>query len=403
MKKLHAAPRLAACLAACLAVMALAACNPVAGPGVPGMKDLAASGAGAPPAGQVVAQANEAIGGGAVKIGLVVPLTGPNGPSAVGASLRDAAKLAYADSGASDVTILVKDDQSTPAGAAAATQAAIGEGAEIILGPVFAPGVREAGKAARGANRPVIAFSTDPTAAGNNIYLLSFLVDGYVERDIAFAAERGKKSVAALVPENEYGTMALAQFQQSAANHGLRVPLIERYKPGSPAEAVSRLAAARDQFDTLFIPEQADAMAAVSKELTANGLDSRKVQIIGTGLWNDPRALGLTALQGAWFSAPENAGFNAFAQRYKAKFGSDPTRIATLGYDAVSLAIALSRSQGSQRFAPNVLTNPAGFNGADGIFRFRSDGGNDRGLSVLEINNGAAKVISPAPRSFPAT
>jgi ABC-type branched-subunit amino acid transport system substrate-binding protein len=163
---------------------------------------------------------------------------------------------------------------------------------------------------------------------------------------------------------------------------------------------VKRLAAVRDQFDALFIPEQAEAMQAVSKELVANGIDSKKVQIFGTGLWNDARTLSLPALQGAWFTAPENAGFNAFAQRYKAKYGSDPARVATLAYDAVSLAIALSRSQGSQRYSESVLTNPSGFNGADGVFRFKPDGGNERGLSVLEIGGGSAKIISPAPRNF---
>ena len=202
------------------------------------------------------------------------------------------------------------------------------------------------------------------------------------------------------MPENDYGTLALAQFQQSAATAGLRVPLIERYKPGAPGEAVQRLAAARDQFDAIFIPEQADAMASVSKELMAASLDSKKVQIIGTGVWNDSRTLSLPALQGAWFTAPENAGFNAFAQRYKAKFGSEPARIATLAYDAVSLAIALSRSQGSQRYSESVLTNPSGFNGADGVFRFKPDGTNERGLSVLEIGGGAAKIISPAPQKL---
>lgn len=383
--------------AAGLALMALAACNPAAGPGIPGARDL---NVGAPPANQAAAAADETVGSGAVKIGFVAPLTGPNGPSSVGASLRNAAKLAYADSGANDVTLLIKDDRSTPAGAAAATQAAINEGAEIILGPVFAPDVKEAGRVARAAGKPIIAFSTDASAAGRGNYLLSFMVDSNVERGVEFAAQRGKKSIAALIPENDYGTLAMAQFQQSAANHGLRVPTIERYKPGAPGESVKRLAAARDQFDALFIPEQADAMTAVAKELTANGLDGKKVQIIGTGLWNDSRAIGLPGLQGAWFTAPENAGFNAFAQRYKAKFGSDPVRIATLAYDAVSLAIALSRSQGSQRYSESVLTNPSGFNGADGVFRFKADGTNDRGLSVLEIGGGSAKIISPAPRSF---
>ncbi len=388
--------RMALRLAASAAAALLAACNPMSGPGVPGGRDLKLGTA--PPAGQTAA--NEQIGNGQIKIALIVPMTQASGPSVVGASLKNAAQMAYADSGSNDVTILVKDDHSTPAGAQAAAQAAVAEGAEIIIGPVFASGVKEVGKVARGAGRPVIAFSTDTSAATRGTYLLSFLVESHVDRIVGFAAQRGKKSIAALVPENDYGTLALAQFQQSAANHGLRVLTIERYKPGAVGESAKRIAAARDQIDTLFIPEQADAMGEVSRELVANGLDAKKVQILGTGLWNDARVLKLPGLQGAWFSAPENTGFNAFAQRYRAKFNADPARIATLAYDAVSLAIALSRSQGSQRFTESVLTNPSGFNGADGVFRFKADGLNDRGLSVLEITNGAAKVVAPAPRSF---
>ena len=140
--------RAAVRFAACASVLALAACNPMGGP--------AGLGGGAQQAGAPTQQVNETIGAGPTKIGLIIPLTGGAGQAAVGASLRDAAKLAYADSGASDVSILVKDDQSTPAGATAATHAALSEGAEIILGPVFAQNVREASRVARGANRPLI-------------------------------------------------------------------------------------------------------------------------------------------------------------------------------------------------------------------------------------------------------
>lgn len=390
--------RRAFCLGALTAL--LSACNPTAGPGIPGARDMRLGAPVGPVEVGALTDGGEQIGNGATRIALIVPSSGASGPSQVGASLRNAAKLAYADSGTNDVTILVKDDHSSPAGAQAATQAALNEGAEIVIGPVFAANVKEAGRLARAAGKPVIAFSTDASAAGRGVYLLSFLVESYVERIVDYAAQRGKKSIAALVPESDYGTVALAQFQQSAANHGVRVLTIERYKPGAVQASVQRIAEASAQIDGLFIPEQAEAMVAVSRELQAAGVDTKRIQILGTGLWNDARVLKLPALQGAWFVAPENAGFNALAQRYRAKFNSDPARIATLSYDAVSLAIALSRSQGSQRYSEGVLTNPSGFNGADGVFRFKADGTNERGLSVLEISNGSAKVLSPAPRSF---
>jgi branched-chain amino acid transport system substrate-binding protein len=295
--------------------------------------------------------------------------------------------------------LLVKDDRSTPEGARAAAQSAVEEGDELIIGPLCASNAREVAPIARGADKPVIALSTDTSAAGPGVFLLSFLIENYVDRVVDFAASKGKKSMAALIPENDYGRIAEGEFQQTAARNNIRIMTIEHYQPQTMANAVQRIAALNDQIDALFIPEQADAMQAMSQALVAAKV-SGKYQILGTGLWNDARVLNLPALQGAWFSAPENGGFKAFASRYEAKYHSDPPRIATLAYDAVSLAAALAHTHGSQRYSAAVLTNKSGFNGADGVFRFRPDGTNERGLAVLEINNGAANPVSPAPHSF---
>jgi len=64
--------------------------------------------------------------------------------------------------------------------------------------------------------------------------------------------------------------------------------------------------------------------------------------------------------------------------------------------------IALAKTQGAQRFSPEVLTNSAGFAGVDGIFRFRSDGTNERGLAVMRVTSAGGEIISPAPKAFPA-
>ena len=60
-------------------------------------------------------------------------------------------------------------------------------------------------------------------------------------------------------------------------------------------------------------------------------------------------------------------------------------RTATLAYDAVALVAALVKTQGPQRFSEQVLTNSSGFAGIDGLFRFRTDGTNERGLAVLRV------------------
>ena len=342
----------------------------------------------------------ETVGTGPVRVGLVLPLTQNGQPSQIGVSLRNAAQLAIEESGANDVTMMIVDDRGTPDGAAQAAQSLVGAGAEIILGPLLAADVREVARAARSANRPVIAFSTDEGVAQPGVYLLSFLIESNADKAAEFAVSRGKKNFAILAPQSDYANVAVGEFQQAAQKLGARVATIARYPTGQPQAGVQDLAGAPGGYDALFIPEQAEVMPALATALQASGI---KTQILGTSAWNDPRVLRLPALQGAWFAAPDNAGFNAFAQRYKARFNGDPPRLASLSYDAASLVAALARTQGAQRFSQAVLTNPSGFNGVDGVFRFRSDGPNERGLAAMQISGGMATVVSPAPPRFAGT
>lgn len=359
----------------------------------------------APPGGAAPStpQAGSAMGAGPVKVALILPLTQNGQPSNIGVSLKNAADLALSEAGNTDITLLVKDDASTPEGATTAAQAALSENADLIIGPLYSANVRAVAQVVTAAHKPMIAFSTDASAAQPGVYLLSFLVETYVDRIVDYAASKGKKSFAALIPNNEYGRIAEAEFQQVCARRGVRVMEIEHYQPQNVGAAVGKIAALGNQIDALFIADQAAAMPAMAQALTAKGLNGHKLQILGTGLWNDARVLSLPALQGAWFSAPDNTGFVAFAARYKAKYGSDPTRIATLSYDAVSIAVALAHRPNPDHFAANVMTNHSGFNGADGVFRFEPNGMNERGLAIMEINNNVATTVEPSPHTLSAS
>jgi hypothetical protein len=330
---------------------------------------------------------------------MILPLTQNGGPSPIGVSMRNAAQLAVDDFGGPYITLMVQDDHSSSDGAAQAAQSELGAGAQLILGPVFANDVRAASAAAKSAGRPMIAFSTDASVAAPGVYLLSFLIETYVDRIVQYSVSSGKKSFAIMAPQNDYGNVATDRFQQTAAGVNAQIVVTARYSAGQMATAAQQVAAVQGQVDALFIPEQADAMQAVANALSSNSV---KTQLLGTGVWNDARVLKIPQMQGAWFSAPDNSGFNAFAQRYKAKFNSEPARLATLSYDAATLAAALARNGGPDPYNERALTNVSGFSGADGVFRFRPDGTNERGLAVIEIDGGAAKVISPAPRSFVA-
>jgi ABC-type branched-subunit amino acid transport system substrate-binding protein len=355
-----------------------------------------------PPPQSAGTPAGATLGTGQVKAGLILPLSASGNAGLAGQSMKNAADMALAEFSAPNIQLLVKDDGGTSEAARQSAQQSLDEGAEIILGPLFAQAVGVVGQVARARNVPVIAFSTDANVAGRGIYLLSFLPESDVERIVQHAVSVGKRSFAALIPDNAYGTVVEAAFKQTVARRGAQIVAIERYSHDKAAMAVpiKNIAQAASRADCIFIPDGADAVPSVVQQLTANGVSTRKIQLLGTGLWDDPRIFSDPAMEGGWYAAPDAAGYRNFAGRYRARYGQDPVRTATLAYDAVALIAALVKTQGPQRFSPEVLTNSSGFAGIDGLFRFRQDGTNERGLAVLRVTSSGPQVVSPPPRSF---
>jgi len=362
------------------------------------------SGSGPPIAQQSgeAAAANAAVGEGQVRVALILPLSGQGNASVAGQSMKNAAEMALAEFKSPNIQLLVKDDGGTVQGAQAGAQQAISEGAEIIIGPLFAQSVSAVGQIARTSNIPVIAFSTDVSVAARGVYLLSFLPETDVRRIVDFSISRGNRSFAAILPDNAYGTVVEGAFQQEVSRRGGRVLVLEKYTPEGNRinEAARRVSQAANQVDSIFIPDSPDVVPQVVNALATNGVDLRRVQMIGSGLWEDARISSTAALEGAWYAAPESTGFRNFSARYRARYGQDPVRTATLAYDAVALVAALVKTQGPQRFSETSLTNPSGFAGIDGVFRFRPEGTNERGLAVLRVAPAGGQVLSPAPTSF---
>ena len=381
-------------------VASLAALLSACGGGLPSIDIFGSKSPPAPTAADQNAQG--AIGTGQIKVGLLLPFSAPGNAGLAGQSMRNAAELALTEFNNPNIQLLVKDDGGSAQGAQQAAQQALDEGAEIILGPLFAHSVTAAGQVARARSVPVIAFSTDSNVAGRGVFLLSFLPESDVDRVIEYTIAQGKRSFVALVPDNAYGSVVEAEFKQVVARKGGRVVAVEHYpaEGGRVADAARQIAQAASRADAIFIPDSGDGVVAAAQALAANGLNLKRLQATGTGLWDDPRVFQEPALEGGWYPAPDSAGFRAFSTRYRARYNQEPVRTATLAYDAVALVAALVKTQGARRFAPETLTNPSGFAGIDGVFRFRQDGTNQRGLAVLKVTPSGGQVISPAPRSF---
>ena len=171
-----------------------------------------------------------------------------------------------------------------------------------------------------------------------------------------------------------------------SARKGGRIVAFEKYGAdrATPARTVAQALGAAD---ALFIADDGDSVVAAADALP------RRARICATSSCSAPGCGTIRgcspspALQGGLYAAPDPSGFRSFAGRYRTRFGGEPVRTATLAYDAVALVAALARTQGAQRFSPEVLTNPSGFAGIDGLFRFRADGTNERGLAVMKVGH----------------
>jgi ABC-type branched-subunit amino acid transport system substrate-binding protein len=351
------------------------------------------------PAGPPVAA--QAVGSGQVKVGLILPLSAAGNAGVAAQSMKNAAEMALAEFQNPNIQLLIKDDNGTPQGAQQGTQQALDEGAEIILGPLFALSVPATAQLTRARGVSVIAFSTDSSVAGRGVYLLSFLPESDVNRIIEYAASTGKKSYAAMLPDNAYGNVVEASFKQAVSRRGGRIVAFEKYG-ADRAAAAHNVAQSLGSADALFLADDGDSVVTVADALTAAGAKLKNIQLLGTGLWDNPRVFASPNLQGGLYAAPDPSGFRSFSTRYRAKFGAEPVRTATLAYDAVALVAALARTQGGQRFAPEVLTNASGFAGIDGLFRFRIDGTNERGLAVMRVTASGGTPVAGSPKSFGA-
>lgn len=370
-------------------------------------------------------------------VALLLPLSGPN--AALGRALLNAAELATFDIGNDSFTLLPRDTAGTPEGATAAAQSALAAGASLILGPLFATEVPAVAQVARPAGINVIALSNDRSVAGPGVFVMGVSPQGQIARIITFAVSRGLHNFAALLPNNNFGSAVEDAFRSSAAAAGAQVAIVVHYDPGADAtDAVRRLAAfetngggppapqapaAQAQapqaqapqtgggdaaaapapsggFDAVLMPDFGDRLLSIAPLLPYDDIDPAQVRFLGSALWEDPRVTREPSLAGGWFAAPPPDARADFVKRYQSVYGQLPPRLTTLTYDATALAAVLARSPNGPDFSTQAISNPNGFAGTDGIFRFRSDGTAERGLAVLEVQRSGFKVISPAPEDF---
>jgi ABC-type branched-subunit amino acid transport system substrate-binding protein len=353
------------------------------------------------------------------RVAILLPMTGPQ--AALGQSMLQAAQLALGKDGPQ---LDVQDTGGTPTGATTATVKALAAHDTFIIGPLTAPETAAAAQAAMGV--PILAFTSDRQQARPAVWTLGIEPEQQVERLVQVLAARGKTRIAAVLPDNSFGT-ALAAGLGLASVQLAQPPSVHRYMTGSRAglEQALRDATGYDQrrgaiearakaaqdaggddaaaiaasiraetppppdFDALLLAESGPLLQATATALANDDIHIPAVQVVGPATWAR-EAANLTGLTGAWYAAPDPVAREDFVRAFTARYGGPPPAYADLAYDAARVAR-------SAVAAPGVLTRPQGFAGVDGPFVLLPDGRLRRGLAVFAVGPGGAQIVEPAP------
>jgi hypothetical protein len=382
---LHRARKSLGHLAIGLACLALAGCLPAGGPSSGPSIDTSAP----------------------VPVALLVPGgSGTASDELLARNLQNAARLAISDLAGVQIDLRVYNTAGNPAQAATMAAKAVDEGAKIILGPLNGIEANAAGVAVAARSVNVLSFSNNVDIAGGNVFVLGTTFPNVATRLARYAVRNGAPRIMVVYDQNPGGEAGRAAIQAGVATAGGTVAGAVGYE-FSQAGITKAAAGIADQVrssgaSAVFLTATPDgALPMISQALIDNGVSIQMQRFIGLTRWNVPNAtLALPSLQGGWFALPDPTRYPQFVSRYQAAYGEAPEPIAALAYDGIAAIGALVRQGNANALTTGALTQPAGFEGVSGIFRFLPNGANERGLAVMQVQNGQAVVVDPAPRSF---
>jgi hypothetical protein len=343
-----------------------------------------------------------------VKVALMVPRGSAQGGDALLAeSLENAARLAIADLQGVTIDLQVYDTAGDATVAAARAAEAVGNGAQIILGPVYGEAANAVGLAVRGEGINVLSFSNNASIAGGNLFVMGPTFDNTARRLTQFAASVAKGNMVVVHSEDVAGAAGRNSIEQAiSATSGASLVGSVSY-PLSQQGVIDSVPVIRDTAlsggaNAVFLTSTTSgALPLYAQTLPESGLSGETVQYIGLTRWDIPaQTLSLSGLQGGWFALPDPTQTRQFSTRYSAAYGGAPHSIGSLAFDGIAAIGALVASGDPQALSGNALTQSSGFQGVGGVFRLLPDGTNERGLAVAAVQNNDVVIIDPAPTSF---
>lgn len=369
-------------------------------------------------------------------IAVLLPTSGPN--ANIGKSVRPAIEAAamqfsgngtridFYDTGSGDVTQTIRS--------------AIASNPGVIIGPVFAQNARILRDMKPG-DIPALAFTSDISAVGDGVFSMALVPTNTIEATIQEMRARGGKDFIIIAPDNTSGrTMAGAAKSMTgiynAQNTGVfyynerdtesikatamaatmytarnaantrakeilsdilnkeNLSASERTSIARQLENINRTdTLGKLPYDSVLFMGTGDDTKSLVSFMRYYGLGTRDAMFYGTPLWEEGDIASDVAMTGAVFATlPEIP--TDFSNIYQNATGTIPSRMAAMGYDATILALGAVRAHDN---APAYLMNQSGYIGANGLFRLRPSGSNERALQIVHINGDGTTTTVKQP------
>ena len=252
----------------------------------------------------------------------------------------------------------------------------------------------------------MLSFSNNASIAGGNVFVMGQGFDDTSSRLVRYAKATGKDKILVLHSNDVAGQLGRNAIMNAIAQNGATSAGAVDYSLSqeSVIAAVPRVKAAVEAngANAIFLTtSSASALPLFAQLLPEAGVLTTSTQYIGLTRWDIPaQTLALPGVQGGWFAMPDPSATAAFSQRYSAAYGKTPGPIAGLAFDGIAAVGALARSGKSNALSTANLTQGAGFRGANGVFRLKTDGTTEHGLAIATVRNNSVVIIDPAPQGF---
>jgi branched-chain amino acid transport system substrate-binding protein len=346
----------------------------------------------------------------ALRIGVILPLTGPGAP--YGNQVMEGINVAAAEAVAQGLVekerlkLIVEDDKTeTAQGVNAINKLISADGVRVVIGALASSVTLACAPVAE--REKVLLLSPGSSSdliseAGDYIFRIAPR-DSYDGEFLARAMSRdfGVKSAAILHLDNDFGVGLMKSFVAAFEGNGGKVVMRESFPMGSSDFRTQITKLKTGTFDALLLIAAGNENVVALRQIREIGL---KTQMFAPSTLNDPDLIRLAgeSANGVIFSAASFDGikndpavkafFEAFSRAYRDK---QPTTFTAYGYDSLMILLRAIKEKGydSERIKTFLYSMPV-FHGASGPTTFDAKGDALKELTLFRISDGKSQALA---------